>query len=320
VRVMHPGGLGTMKMNGKTFFAKAVVTVGLTLSSLVAPALADNLTIKHAQGETSVPSNPAKVLSFDLASLDTLTALGVDVAGVPSGPKPDYLSKYADKSFPTIGSLFEPDFEAVNAAEPDLIIVAGRSRAKYAELAKIAPTIDLTVTSDAHLAGAEENVRTLGKTFGKEAEANALIAKLQSSAAAVKEKASKAGTGLLVLTTGGKMSTFGPGSRFGVLFADYGIKPADETIKVGMHGQPASFEYILEKDPDWLFVIDRDAAIGRGGVAAAKLLDNEIVRRTKAWKKGHVVYLDPVSWYIVGDGITSLQKTVDELSAALDKP
>jgi iron complex transport system substrate-binding protein len=308
-----------MKMNGKTIVAKAIVAAGLTLSSLVAPAFADNLTIQHSQGETSVPSKPAKVLSFDLASLDTLTALGIDVAGVPSGPKPDYLSKYAGKDFPTIGSLFEPDFEAVNAAEPDLIIVAGRSRAKYAELAKIAPTIDLTVASDAYLAGAEENVRTLGKIFGKEAEANALIGKLQSSAAAVKEKASKAGTALLVLTTGGKISTFGAGSRFGVLFADYGIKPADETIKVGMHGQPASFEYILGKDPDWLFVIDRDAAIGRGGAAAAKLLDNEIIRRTKAWKQGHVVYLDPVSWYIVGDGITSLQKTVDELSAALDK-
>src|SRR5690606_17723517 len=115
------------------------------------------------------------------------------------------------------------------------------------DLSGIAPTIDLSVDTKNYLGSAEENIRTLGKIFDKETEAEALLAKLRSSTAALKEKAAGAGKGLLLLTTGGKMSTYGPGSRFGVLFTDYGIQPADEDIKIGTHGQPASFEYILER-------------------------------------------------------------------------
>ena len=94
---------------------------------------------------------------------------------------------------------------------------------------------------------------------------------------------------------------------------------AAETVQVGNHGQAISFEYILETSPDWLYVIDRDAAIGREGVAAAKYLDNDIVWETKAWKSGKVVYLDPVSWYIVGGGITARQKTGDQMTARLSQ-
>ena len=307
-----------MTINCKGSLAGVLLAGALALASAVS-AQAEGLTIKHARGETSVPQKPQKVLTFDLATLDTLTALGVEVAGVPGGNKPDYLSKYAADDFPKIGTLFEPDFEAVNAAEPDLIIVAGRSSAKYPDLEKIAPTIDLSVDAEHYLSSAEENIRTLGKIFGKETEAEALLAKLESSTATLKEKAAKAGKGLLVLTTGGKMSTYGPGSRFGVLFSDYGIQPADENVKVGNHGQPASFEYILEKNPDWLFVIDRDAAVGREGTAAAKFLDNEIVGQTTASKNGHVVYLNSVSWYLVGGGITALQMTVEQLTEAFAK-
>lgn len=301
----------------RLFAALAAVTVAV--APLAGPAGAAEMVIKHAQGETKLPAVPAKVLTFDIASLDTLTALGIDVAGVPKGNKPDYLAKYAGDKVPTIGTLFEPDYEAVNAAEPDLVIVAGRSRAKYADLAKIAPTIDLSVDDTRYLASAKENVLTLGRIFDKQAAAEALVAKLDTSAAALKVKAANAGNALLVLTTGGKMSTYGPGSRFGILFDEYGIKPADTNIKIGNHGQPASFEYILEKNPDWLFVIDRDAAIGQDKSPASTFLDNDIIHQTKAWKAGHVVYLDPMSMYIVGNGATAMQKVMDQISAGFDK-
>ncbi|MFP3624862.1 iron ABC transporter substrate-binding protein, partial [Burkholderia sp. SIMBA_051] len=48
---------------------------------------ARSVPVKHARGETAVPSNPAKTVVLDLAVLDTLHALGVDVAGVPSAAK-----------------------------------------------------------------------------------------------------------------------------------------------------------------------------------------------------------------------------------------
>lgn len=275
--------------------------------------------VKHAKGETVLPSVPERVFVYDLASLDTLSALGVEVAGVPGGVKPDYLQKYNAPEVAKIGSVFEPDFEKVSAAAPDLIIVGGRSSAKYADLAKIAPTIDLTPDFTNFVGSAKTNIETLGSIFGKDAEARRLIDKLDASIADLKGKAGKAGKGMLLLTTGGKLSTFGPGSRFGILFSEYGVEPVDTGLKVGMHGQPASFEYILDKNPDWIFIIDRDAAIGHQGGGALKLLDNEIVGKTTAWQKGHVVALDPVSWYLIGGGVTSLQREVDQLIAAFDK-
>ena len=295
------------------------VLAGAIIASQATPftAMADVI-VKHSKGETSLPTTPQKVLVFDMASLDTLTALGVEVDGVPSGAKPDYLSRYERDDVLKIGSLFEPDFETVNAAQPDLIIVGGRSSAKFADLSKIAPTIDLTVSSEHYIESAKKNARTLAEIFGKTDEAEVALQELDTSIQRLNDKAASAGKGLLMLTTGGKMSTYGAGSRFGVPFSDYGVQQADESIKVGLHGQPISFEYILEKNPDWLFVIDRDAAIGREGQAAQALLDNDVVGQTTAWKKGQVVYLDSAGWYLVGGGLTALQNTVDQLTEAFD--
>lgn len=283
-------------------------------------ALAADITIRHPQGETKLAETPKKVVTFDLAALDTMDALGVPVAGVPKALMPDYLQKYVTGPVPKVGTLFEPDYEAIAELQPDLIIVTARSASKFKELSAIAPTVDMSVDGNDFLKQSEANIRTLAKVFNKESEANRLIEKLNSSTAELKQKTKNAGKGLLVLTTGGKMSTYGPGSRFGVLFSDYGMTPADATIKADNHGQPISYEYILEKNPDWLFVIDRDASIGNKGEAASKLLDNDIVRRTTAWQKGHVVYLDGLSLYVVGGGLTALQNTVDQLNTALAKP
>ncbi|MBN9072918.1 MAG: siderophore ABC transporter substrate-binding protein [Rhizobiales bacterium] len=283
------------------------------------PAFAGDITVGHMQGETAVPLKPAKVLVFDLAALDILDRLGVEAAGVPGGVKPAYLAKYNDDGILKIGTLFEPDYEAVNAAGADLIIVGGRSAAKYPELSKIAPTIDLTGDPKDFLGSIRRNVEVLGRIFGKEAQASREIDDLDAAVGGLKKKAQDKGNGLLILTTGGKVSAYGPGSRFGILHDAFGVVPAAPGLATGNHGQPVSFEFILETNPDWLFVIDRDAAIGREGSPARQLLDNELVGQTTAWKKQHVVYLDPANWYLVGGGLTSLHQSIDQISKAFDE-
>lgn len=305
-------------MNIRRGFIVTIVAGALALLP-AAVAAAQEIVIKHTQGELTLPAMPQKVLVFDMATLDNLDALGVEVAGVPGAKYPPALAKYEDASYAKIGSLFEPDFEAVNAADADLIIVGGRSSAKYGELAKIAPTIDLTTDAQDFIATARNNVETLGRIFGKETEAAAQLAALDTSVAEAREAASTAGNGLLVLTTGGKMSAYGPGSRFGVLHSEYGITPAHEGLDTANHGQAVSFEFILETNPDWLFVIDRDSAIGREGVSASKFLDNELVGQTTAWKNGQVVYLNSANWYLVGGGITALRANADQIAKALRK-
>ncbi|MBB5700893.1 iron complex transport system substrate-binding protein [Ochrobactrum daejeonense] len=300
--------------------AARLVGAALVATALASSANAAEITVKDAQGETAVAANPEKVVVFDFATLDNLDRLGVKVIGVPGGISfPEYLKKYDNADYAKVGTLFEPDYEAVNAVEADLIIVGGRSAAKYGELAKITPTIDLTVPTREFISGIEANVEKLGKVFAKEAEAKAEIDQLNSELASLKDKAKGRGKGLMILTSGGRVSAYGPGSRFGVLHDGFGVEPAAPDLSVGNHGQPISSEFILETNPDWLFVLDRDAAIGREGSSAKQLIDNDLVRQTNAWKKGQVVYLNAQNWYLVGGGLGALHDTIQQLSEAFDK-
>ncbi|KSV72536.1 hypothetical protein N185_21865 [Sinorhizobium sp. GW3] len=292
----------------------AVMTVGGA-----SVAMAETLKIEHSSGVTEVEKNPKTVLVYDFGMLETLDMLGVAVAGVPGSAVPPSLEKYKADTYAKIGTLFEPDFEAINAAEPNLVIVGGRSQAKYAEVAKLAPTIDLTSDDKDLIGSVKKNAEILGEIFGKEAEIKASIAKLDSSIEALRGLAAERGTGLILLTTGGKISAYGKGSRFGALHDVFGIKPADPELQVATHGQAVSYEYILETNPDWIFVVDRDAAIGQQAQPAAALLDNELVRQTKAWKDGHVVYLDSAKLYLTASGLKSQQDIVDQLAQALSK-
>ncbi|MCG7392846.1 siderophore ABC transporter substrate-binding protein [Microvirga sp. ACRRW] len=297
-----------------SLYIAAILSLGFGAAS------AQTLGVPHAQGIIQLPSKPEKVLTFDLGTLDILDALGVPVAGVPKFSLPSYLSKYEQGSVEKIGTLFEPDYEAVNAARPDLIVVGDRSRTKYQELSKIAPTIDLSVDQKDYLGSVIKNTRLLAGIFGKEAEAEARIARIEAALSSLRPLGARAGKGLIVLTTGGKMSVYGPGSRFGLIHDVVGIKPAAEGLAVATHGQAINAEFVLRSNPDWLFVLDRDAAVGQGAGSAQRILDNDLVAQTTAWKKGQVVYLDPVNWYLMGGGLQALQANIDQIAQAIGKP
>ncbi|WP_265523060.1 siderophore ABC transporter substrate-binding protein [Oerskovia flava] len=278
---------------------------------------ARTITVEHAQGSTEVPLEPQTVLTFDIASLTVLDAFGVEVAGVPKSNLPEQYAHYAADDVLDIGTLFEPDYEVVNAAEPDLIIVAGRSSEALPELSRIAPTIDLSNDWTDFRTSVVEGASTLGEIFDKEDEIADMVATLDTSIEEVAAAAPDAGNALILLTSAGEITAYGPGSRFGFLHDDLGVTPAVEDVEEATHGEAVSFEFVLDVDPDWLFVVDRDAATGEGTQSAEAVLDNEIIHRTSAWESGQVVYVDPVSWYIVNGGLPTLQQMTDEVAGAL---
>lgn len=277
-------------------------------------AYAKPLKIPHVQGTTTLDVPPSKVVVLDFATIDTLNTLGVQVAGVPTAPiLPTRLKNYSKKAF-AAGSAFEPNYEAIYSAKPDLIIVSDRSAPKYSMVSRIAPTIDLTPNNKDLMGSIEHNVLLLSQIFNKQVIAKDRLQKLHSSINLLKEKSFKQGTGLVIMTTGGKLSAYGPGSRFGIIHDTFGIKPADAQLKVSVHGQAISYEYILKRNPDWIFVIDRDAAIGQEGESAQRLLDNALIHRTKAWKNNHIIYLNTLNWYFLDSvGLTAIQENVNDL-------
>ncbi len=294
------------------------VTGLLLATGFSAAALAnETVTIQHSSGETEVPVNPQKAVVIDWSTLDTLQQLGVTVQGTPSNTAPELLKQYRDGDFIRAGSLFEPDLEVLQNTQPDLIITGRRAQGQYAEVAKFGPTVDLTPDPKDLLGSLERNTRLLGQIYAREAEAEALISKLEASVQELRKLTAEQGNGLLVLTTGGRMAAFGSGTRFGMIHDVFGLPQAVDNLQVGRHGHSVSFEFLLEANPDWLFVMDRDAAIGREGVAAAQLMDNELVKATTAGQKGQIVYLDPVSWYLLDNsGIGVMQTSVETLIEA----
>lgn len=301
-------------------FIGAVLSATMLLGLAAPAASAQSITVKHAQGELVLPAPPKRVLVQDVAFIDILDALGVDITGVTSDSHryPDYLAQYTGKDYIKTGTLQEPNYEVIAAANADLMIIANRSATKLKDLSRILPTIDLTPDNANFLTSIKGNISTLGAIFDKQeraAELNASIdAKFDQLRAATADNDSSA---IVLVTNAGKLGVYGPQSRVSWLFTEAGFKPVLSDIDDRFHGgDSVSFEFILESNPDWLFVIDRDAGIGKGG-AAQKLLDNELVRETTAWKRGQVVYLDPMDAYTVMHGYRSVMNLADEVMRAL---
>ena len=276
--------------------------------------------VEHSLGTTEVPKNPKNVVVLDFGALDAMDALGLEVVGLPlSGTMPDYLSKYKDESvYTNVGSLKEVDLEAIHALKPDMIISGGRLSDYYEELSEIAPTVLLSVDNSDYMNTFTKSMNYFGEIFDKQEEVSVKLAELETQMKAIQEKAAKKNANALIaLANGDSFSVYGKGSRFGIIHNEFGIAPSDETIEVSTHGQNASFEYIVEQNPDYLFVIDRSAVTGGKGLAPA-LFDNALIKSTDAYKNNRIVYLNPTIWYAAGGGFTSTQMMLDEINRALE--
>lgn len=289
-------------------------------------AAGESIPITDSQGRTvDVPLDPEVVVATDWSVVRTLTDLGVEVDAVPQAnfTLPDDLAHYAD--VPTVGTLQEPDFEAINEMEPDLVIIGSRSGTPeiLAEMEKVSPVVvDMSVRfedSAEQLSATEERVVQLGSIFGKEAEAQE---RMDDLAAQIEEVGADVGasgeTALFVQVSGGTASAYGPGSRFGIVYDAFGYTdtgaPVDEE---GSHGQEISQEFFTEYNPGVLLVLDRAAAIGSDEAPALEVLDNELVDGTDAARNDGIVLVDGFSWYIASAAPSSLQQMVDDVRKTL---
>ncbi|KGJ19952.1 iron ABC transporter substrate-binding protein [Paracoccus sanguinis] len=284
---------------------------------LASTALAAEVRIETAQGAVSLPEAPAKVAVLDLGAADTMMALGVTPRAVPDKLYIDHLQPLAQGAAP-VGTLQEPNLEKLAEVGPDLIVVANRSAVKRDAVAQVAPAIDMTVDGARLIDDAKARLTAFATLFGKQAEGEALLATLDGKLAAVRAAGKDKGRALVVLTNGPKMSAYGEGSRFGWLYDVTGLPQVGVALDASAnHGDAISHEFIAQANPDWLFVLDRGAAIGADEPSAQTTLDNELVRRTNAWKNGNVVYLPADNVYLAPGGYTALSETLDALTAAL---
>lgn len=271
--------------------------------------------IETARGVVDVAERPERIAVFDVAAIDTLNGLGVEIAGVPDNLYIDELRHLGDDT-ETVGTLFEPDLEALSALAPELVIVGGRSATQLEAVSRVAPAVDMTLSGDDLIAEARDRVTAYGELFGKQEKAAALLADLDGALARAREAVAGKGKALILMTSGTKVTAYGTASRFGWLHRELELPPAVDSIEVANHGEAISFEFVREANPDWLIVLDRAAAIGSGEQNARATLDNELVAATNAWRKGQIVYLPAADFYIAAGGVASTIRVVDAITRA----
>lgn len=281
------------------------------------PAAVETITVSHDLGLVKVPKNPKTVVVFDYGTLDNLDQLGVPVAAVAKSNLPEFLGKYKEESIVDAGSLFEPDFEKINALKPDAIFIMGRQSKHFDALNEIAPTVYMNVGEENYLRDVERNLTLLGEIFSKETEAAEGIKALEASAKVVSDKVTASGkNALVVMANEGELSVYGAASRFGLIHQALGFKQADEKVDTATHGQKITFEYISEKNPDYMFVVDRGVVTG-GKASADQVLANDLVKSTKASKEGHIVNISADVWYIAFGGLAGTQKMIEEVAQSI---
>lgn len=303
----------------KSYLLAAALTLSLS-QSFAGATFAEGLTVSHAQGETVLAATPKNVMVADWAAFDNLMALGVNVTGVPASNVPPHLKDLITPEMIQIGSLQEPDVETIMAAAPDLMIVAARSRTAYPTLAALLPTLDLSIDNADVLGGTKHNISLLGQIFGREDKATELNAALDAKMAAAKAAVAGKGTGLVIVTNGSKIGIYGPESRVSWIYKELALPSVFDEVDDRDHGGDAiTFEYLLKTNPDWLFVIDRDAGVGTSEGTAKALLDNELIHQTNFWKNDRIVYLDPSAAYVTMNGFDALNVLLDQVIEAFSK-
>ncbi|OOE85538.1 hypothetical protein BZG73_07880 [Salinivibrio siamensis] len=300
----------------RSFFPFIFLTVSLLLSSQAAAK-----TITHAMGTVEIDGVPQRVVVLGQGSLDVLDRLGVEPVGVVKSLMPDYLAKtYQDDKYVAVGTVKEPDYEAIFTAKPDLIIAEARMASLMDELEEIAPTIMFRADYENYWQSVQANWRMLGEVFNKQEKVAAIIEQMNTKIAQTHDKAVADNfNALMVMSNGSKVAMFGENSRFGMVFDELGLKPAksDDVEVAGSHGNLISFEYIADANPDVLLVLDREQAIGEGEGKAKARFDNPLVNKTHAHQQQRISYLDPTAWYITMAGMTAMDKMIDDVNRVL---
>lgn len=281
-----------------------------------------SLNTNKEAAELEVPYDPQRIAILDMASLDILDALGVGdrVVGTASTSL-EYLQDYINDDIANLGTIKEADLEAVMACEPDVIFIGGRLASSYDTLSEIAPVVYLATDTELGVVeSVRQNATTIASMFGLEDKVDELMADFDARITALSEFAAGK-TAIVGMCTSGSFNVLGNDGRCSIIGVEVGFENigVDANIDTSTHGNEASFEFIVEKAPDYIFVMDRDAAIGTDGAQLAQeIMENELVMGTDAYKNGNIVYLaHPAVWYTAEGGITALDLMLQDLESEL---
>lgn len=321
-----------MKRITLAFLALFSIIALAACSSAEQVSTSQDITIQTSTGETTVPSNPQKIVVLDYGVADSLRALGKEdtIVGMPKDSLPTYLKDLKDKKEITnVGNLREVNLETVAELEPDLIILSSRTQDQQAEFEKIAPAIYFETSTSDYLNSVKTNATELAKLFGDEAvkEAESKLAEVDTLVQTAQDKNKDTQlTTLTVLLNEGSMAGIAPDGRYSFIYKTLGFQPTDLNLEENTqgnqgrsHGSSLSLESVSQINPDIIFVVDRTLAIGGDDTQNSDILNNALIQETNAGKNKKIITLTPDLWYLSGGGLESTKLMFEEVVARLEK-
>lgn len=321
-----------MKNITKIFTLMLVIAnlVGCASKTQETTEVKDTITITSLNGnkeeiQLEVPFDPQRIAILDMPSMDIIDNLGLGDRIVGSAKTSlDYLQKYVtDENVKNIGTIKEADLEAVASVEPDIIFIGGRLSESYDALSQIAPVVYLSIDTEiGTMESIRKNANTIASIFGKENEIEEKLADFQNRIDKLAENA-KDKNAIIGMVTSGSFNILGNDGRCSIIGKEIGYENIGiiDNSETSTHGNESSFELVLELNPDYIFVLDKDAAIATDGAKLAKeIVENELVMKTDAYKNGNIIYLkNPAVWYTAEGGITALDIMLQDLESELLK-
>jgi iron complex transport system substrate-binding protein len=331
----NTAGDSTNNTNATTNNASSSTETTQTTAPASEPEKPTTVEVTDSYGTVTVPVNPKNVVSLDNRTFETLAEWGIKLAAVPKGVMPADSIYVTDESVQNIGNHTEPNLEIIAAVDPELVIVGQRFSNYYEDIKKLVPNaavinvnIDVSAkdgtAGDSLVNGFKDVTLMLGQIFDKNEEAKALVARFDQALADAKAAYNGTDTVMSVIVSGGNIGYSAPhsGRVWGPLYDIFGwVSSLEVENATSDHqGDEVSVEAIAQSNPDWLFVLDRDAAISstEQKTPAQDVIENSpALQNTTAVTKGQIVYA-PADTY-TNESIQTFTEIFEELAKALKK-
>jgi iron complex transport system substrate-binding protein len=282
---------------------------------------AETRTVETAMGAVEVPASPERVVVLDTGELDTAITLGITPVGaVETGTGTmflDYLPQDRLEGIENVGTITQPNLEAIHELDPDLIIGSKiRDEQSYDELSEIAPTVFTEHVG----APWQENFLLHAEALGKSAEAEAVVAEYEAHVAGTTEAlggaeaAAETEVSMLRFIEGGNTRLYGEENFIGTILSDVGLgRPAITAEATDGFAVEISPEQVDRADGDAIFYTSYGATDGSGEDEA---IGGPLWDDLTAVRDGRAFRVNDQLWFL-GIGYTAAGQILDELTAHL---
>ncbi|SFS15942.1 iron complex transport system substrate-binding protein [Agrococcus baldri] len=299
--------------------AALALLTGCAASTAADEPAGETVTIATNLGPADVALLPERVAVLDSTAMETVRDMGITPVAAPLAliPERGFEAWHTDAAIADVGTHREPDFEALAAAEPDLIIGGYRFSDAQDELEGIAPTIDIAASeehADGWIASLEAQTSALGQIFQAEDEAEDIIAALEQARGEANAAAPES-TVFLGVVSGGQIDN--GAQRVGRIIEGMSITDVFAGDEGDVHGDSGlSAETIAQANPEWAIILDRDAGTGETDAqpALAVIEGNEALANTAFVTEGRIIVLEADFYRL--EGAQSYTRTFQQLAEA----